>query len=119
MKTLLITLCLIGLFGGCKKDQPVPDNACTATNPLDVQWVKEITQSFTNCTCKHTLFQGTYRGQTVFFSLMNDPLCDGIFSATLHDCTGNVIRSYPSSLAEMEAFSKEVKIEKPLYVCKK
>lgn len=50
---------------------------------------------------------------------MNDPLCDGIFSATLHDCTGNVIRSYTSSLAEMEAFSKEVKIEKPLYVCKK
>lgn len=117
MKNHLIALTLLLLTISCRKDDLNIQNACTAANPLDVQWVKNLIKPLAHCSCTVTLFQGTYNGQPVYFTLINDPNCDAVFSAQLLDCLGKPVKTYSSSLQEMQAFQNEVTLGKPLYRC--
>jgi hypothetical protein len=110
-KSLLIFVFFI-LILSCEKS----DKVCNCNNPIeDLQWLKELKASFTNCSCQISIIQATYNRQTVFYPIMNDPLCDGIQQIILFDCSGNTIKTYP---AIDESFGNEVTNRKTIYICK-
>jgi hypothetical protein len=113
MKNLILIFATIVLIMSCEKH----DNTCKCDNPLDdLAWLKELKSSFTNCTCRMAIIQATYNEQTVFYSTMNDPLCDGFYPINLLDCNGNSIKVYEPTLGEN--FGNEVTDLKELYYCK-
>lgn len=113
MKKLILIFVVIVLTMSCEKN----DNTCDCKDPLeDLAWLNELKSSFTNCTCQMSIFQATYNNQTVFYAIMNDPLCNSNGSTVLSDCNGNSIKVYESPLGD--TFSNEVTDRKELYTCK-
>jgi len=111
MKNLVLILALLA-FAGCEKS----DKTCNCNNPTeDLPWLKELKASLTDCTCKVSIFEATYKDQTVFYTLMNDPLCDGIWPVVLLDCDGNQLKTYPSADQD---FTREVTNQSIVYSCK-
>jgi hypothetical protein len=93
------------------------DITCNCDNqPEDLAWFKELKSSFTNCSCRMSIIQATYKKQTVFYATMNDPLCDGYFPIVLLDCNGAGIKTYEPPLGEI--FNREVTNRKEIYSCK-
>ena len=110
-KSLLIFVTFI-LILSCEK----VDKVCNCSNPLeDLPWLKELKTSFTNCTCQMSIFQATYNKQTVFYSIMNDPLCNGYQQINLFDCSGIALKTYNTT---DQAFGNEVTNKKVIYICK-
>ena len=92
------------------------DKVCNCNNPLeDLPWLKELKASFSNCTCQISIIQATYSKQTVFYPIMNDPLCNSFQQINLFDCSGNTLKTYTTT---DQAFSSEVTNQKILYTCK-
>ena len=113
MKKTVFLLFAIIFFFSCEKY----DNTCNCKDPIeDLPWLKEVKTSFTNCICRLSIIQATYNDQTVFYSIMNDPLCDGYYPVFLRDCDGDTIKVYEPPL--LEAFSNEVIYRKTIYTCK-
>ncbi len=113
MKKLILIFVVIVLTMSCENN----DNTCDCNDPLeDLAWLNELKSSFTNCTCQMAIFQATYNNQTVFYAIMNDPLCNSNGSTVLLDCSGNSIKVYESPLGD--TFSNEVTDRKELYTCK-
>jgi uncharacterized lipoprotein YajG len=113
MKKIFLVFIAVVLITGCEKN----NNTCNCSNPLeDLAWLRELKSSFTNCTCRIAIMQATYDKQTVFYTIMNDPLCDGYFPVVLQDCTGAQVKVYgqPSG----DEFGNEVKDRRELYSCK-
>jgi len=74
------------------------DKVCNCSNPLeDLPWLKEIKASFTIVLVRYSIFQAAYNKQTVFYSLMNDPLCNSFQQINLYDCSGNNINTFNST----------------------
>ena len=113
MKKSLLTFVFFILIMSCEKS----DKVCNCNNPIeDLQWLKELKASFTNCSCQKSIIQATYNGQTVFYAIMNDPACNSINQPTnILDCSGNTIKTYPTI---DDTFLNEVTNRKSIYVCK-
>lgn len=112
MRNLALLLIILA-FAGCEKS----DKTCNCDNPTeDLPWLKEVKVSLTGCNCNVSIFQATYNDQTVFYTLMNDPLCDGVWPIVLHDCDGKQLKTYPSADQD---FSREVTNQSIIYSCKK
>jgi hypothetical protein len=62
-----------------------------------------------------SVIQGTYNKQTVFYTAMTDPLCDGGGSYTIFNCKGESIKSYAVG---DQTFFNEITDRKVLYRCK-
>ena len=119
MKTAILTLMISVVLLSCDKDENDIDtqNACNSDNPIeDISWIIEIKNSLTDCSCEISIIQGTYNGQTVFFTALTDPLCDGIDTPTLFDCNGNAIRTF--TMDDYQDFYNNVSRDKVLYRCK-
>jgi hypothetical protein len=111
-KALLISL-VIFMAVSCEKY----NNTCDCKNPLeDLPWLKDLKDSFTNCTCRISIVQAEYNHQTVFYSILNDELCDGIPTVILKDCSGNSLKTYANGWDE--TFTNEVKDRRIIYSCK-
>ena len=112
MKKLSFVLILLVLLLSCEKK----DTTCNCDNPLEeLSWLKELKGSITNCSCQVSIIQATYQKQTVFYPIMNDPLCNSYQVIALYDCTGSTIKSY--SLTD-QTFGDEVTERKTIYTCK-
>ena len=78
-------------------------------------WVSELK----NCTCKISIFQAEYNGETVFWQLMNDPLCQGVIAnIPVFNCLGEKILV----LEDFESwtnFTSKVSEIKIIYSCTK
>jgi hypothetical protein len=110
----IITAILLSFFMLSCDDSS--DSDCNASYPLEeLTWISDYKNSLSNCTCTVTIFEGKYLFQTVYFSLMNDPLCNSVFGTTLYNCQGKVIKSYGSG--DLIKFGNEVQIGKEIYVC--
>lgn len=119
MKKLLVVVHLLVLFSGCKKDTVASQNACTAAKPLEeVSWLK-TTKDGLKCTSivQYLIVKAMYQNQTVFYIQPVCPMCDIVFHITILNCEGKEIRTFTSSLAEMQAFDDEVKSRQVLYAC--
>jgi sulfur transfer protein SufE len=110
-------LLTISLIVGCGKDENASKTTCDLTNPIEeLQWLKEIKNSLTNCSCEMSILQGTYDDQTVFYVAMTDPLCNGIQTIVLNDCNGKIVKTINSG--EYQEFLAKIKNVKALYRCK-
>jgi hypothetical protein len=89
---------------------------CECNDPLtDLSWLRQVKNSLTNCFCETSIIQASYNKQTVFYLAMTDPLCDGIQTYVLLDCTGNTVKSYQSGDQAMDGRVTNLKV---LYRCK-
>jgi len=112
MKKLSFIIFSLVLLLSCEKN----DNTCNCNDPLkDLSWLKGIQTSFTNCSCEMSIIQATYNNQTVFYTAMTDPLCEGIYSIILFDCNGDTIKAYQPG---DQATYTEIANKKVLYRCK-
>jgi hypothetical protein len=92
------------------------DSDCNVSDPLEeLPWLMHYKNSLSDCACTVTIFEGKYFFRTVYFSLMNDPLCNSVFGTTLYDCHGKAIKSYGSG--DLTDFGKEVQIGDEIYIC--
>jgi hypothetical protein len=113
MKKLVLIFAAIVLIMSCEKH----DNTCGCDDPLqDLAWLNELKSSITNCSCQVSIFQATYNKETVFYAIMNDPLCNSFGQIVLLDCEGNSLKVYELPLGD--TFSNEVTDPKVLYTCK-
>ncbi|MBN2348640.1 MAG: hypothetical protein JXJ22_07385 [Bacteroidales bacterium] len=103
------------LFNSCSKDEiNIPE--CDVENPiLELNWLNEVKNSFTNCTCDISILQGEYKNKPVFFVMINDPVCNTIFEVTLWDCNGKTIKEYKPG--DIDKFNNEVSNTNVLYTC--
>ena len=109
-KLSFIFLFLILLLS-CEKKE----NTCNCDNPLEeLSWLKELKASFTNCSCQKSIIQATYQKQTVFYLIMNDPLCNSYQEIALCDCYGTIIKTF---LLTDQTFGDEVTGQKTIYTC--
>jgi hypothetical protein len=112
MKKLSFILVFLVLLLSCEKK----DKTCNCDNPTEeLPWLKELKASFTNCSCQISIIQATYQKQTVYYHIMNDPLCNSYQVIVLYDCTGTSIKTY--TLTD-QTFGDEVTERKTIYTCK-
>lgn len=96
----------------CEKDR----KNCNCNDPIeDLPWLKELKASFTNCSCQISIIQATYNKQTVFYQIMNDPLCNGYQQINLYDCAGAILKTY--NVTDLTS-GGEVTDQKVIYTCK-
>ncbi|SHF88691.1 hypothetical protein SAMN05444483_103105 [Salegentibacter echinorum] len=72
------------------------ENACTATNPLEVKWMQDLITEL-NCgeyACKVSILKSEYEEETVFYIQMTDPLCNGVDEIILYNCTGKKLKEF-------------------------
>ena len=112
MKKLSFIFLFLILFLSCEKKE----NTCNCDNPLeDLAWLKELKAGFVNCSCQVSIIQATYHKQTVFYSIMNDPLCNSYELINIIDCSGTAVKTY--TLTD-QTFNDEVTGRKTIYTCK-
>jgi hypothetical protein len=116
MRKLCFLIIIFLLPVQCSKNVKVTENACNTDNPLEnIDWLKAMKDSLTNCSCQISIVQGTYRNHPVFYLALTDPLCDGILIPTLLDCNGKVVKQYTE--ADINDFYYQVSIDTVLYRC--
>jgi hypothetical protein len=112
MKKVTLLFFAIILIMSCEKY----NNTCDCKNPLeDLAWLNDLKNSLTNCYCEVSIFQATYNKQTVFYSSMTDPRCNGVINIAITDCNGSVLKTYT---AIDDTFTNEVINRKVIYTCK-
>jgi len=109
-----IFICGLILIGCEKSENSIPD--CIVENPLEeLDWLKDVKNSLTNCTCQISILQGKYREKTVFYIMNTDPVCNSVFQVVLWDCNGNVVKKYKPG--QNDIFSGEVELVGNIYTC--
>ena len=86
-------------------------NACTAENPLDLEWMQDLITEL-NCgeyACKVAILKSEYEGETVFYTLVNDPRCNSVGVRHLYNCFGKKVKEFTDE--ESRAFSNNVERE--------
>ena len=116
MKNLIIILFLFtGLISCDSKEETAP--TCEFTDPLeDLAWLKEHKESLKDCDIQISIFQASYKNQTVFYSLITDPLANSVFGAALWNCEGEIVRTFDYN--ERDEFNELVTNTIVLYRCK-
>ncbi len=115
MKKLLTLVLLLFLFGCSKEDRY--KNSCNAETPFEMEWFSEWISDLQNCACTVSVFQAEYDGETVFWQMMTDPLCNGVIeNITVRCCIGcelTVLEDY-DALVE---FQQKITSMKIIYQC--
>jgi hypothetical protein len=115
MKNLLLLLCL-GIFAGCQDDKINEPLVCEWNGSFDdFPFMETMKESMTNCICVQSIFQATYKDQTVFYQAITDPRCDSIFAPTLYNCDGDVVRVFTAT--EYNEFFIVVTEREIIYSC--
>lgn len=93
MRRALLFIIAVILFR-CDDDHDVVSNACTLEDPMDAEWLQELKNSLTNCVCETSIIQGKYLDETVFYTMITDPVCSSVFAPTLYDCSGTIVKKF-------------------------
>ncbi|MDT0645958.1 hypothetical protein RM545_04590 [Zunongwangia sp. F260] len=106
MKNVLACLLFVsGIVTSCDYEDEAMDeinaqaelqNACTAENPLELEWMQELIAELHcgNYACKVAILKSEYAGETVFYIQMVDPLCFGFEKIDLYDCVGEKVKEF-------------------------
>lgn len=71
--------------------------------------------SLVNCTCDVSIFEAKYNNEVVYYKMMNDPLCNSVFSVTLRNYKGEAVKIY--GYQDVNIFANEVTDMEKLYTC--
>jgi len=108
---IIVALTLIS----CSSDES--DEACNAENPFEMPWMHEWIAELQNCACTISIFQADYKGEPVFWQLMNDPLCQSVITnVAVVNCLGEeilVLNNYD----DWVEFNKLVSDRRIIYAC--
>ena len=118
-KLILLTLFFSATIISCTNndDEVIADsqlqvqNACTAEKPLDLEWMQDLITEL-NCgeyACKVAILKSEYEGETVFYTLVNDPRCNSVGVRHLYNCFGKKVKEFTDE--ESRAFSNNVERE--------
>ncbi|WP_282018368.1 hypothetical protein [Salegentibacter mishustinae] len=118
-KLILLTLFFSATIISCTNndDEVIADsqlevqNACTAEKPLDLEWMQDLIIEL-NCgeyACKVAILKSEYEGETVFYTLVNDPRCNSVGVRHLYNCFGKKVKEFTDE--ESRAFSNNVERE--------
>ena len=118
-KLILLTLFFSTTIISCTNndDEVIADsklevqNACTAEKPLDLEWMQDLITEL-NCgeyACKVAILKSEYEGETVFYTLVNDPRCNSVGVRHLYNCFGKKVKEFTDE--ESRAFSNNVERE--------
>lgn len=111
-KLIYLLLILLGL-SACDTHKNSMAN-CDSKNPIeDLAWLKELKESLKDSDLEKTIYQASYKNETVFYLMITDPKVRLAFGVTLWDCEGKVIREFKSG--EYEEFNTQVLNEIDLY----
>ncbi|MCZ4695799.1 hypothetical protein DWB61_14015 [Ancylomarina euxinus] len=100
MKIITSVLILFLGFSSCDASKNVTSK-CEVQNPLeDVAWLKELKESLKDSDVGKTIYQASYKNETVFYVMITDPRVRLAFGVTLWDCEGKVIREFKSGESE-------------------
>ena len=104
----IITSVLILLLGFSSCDASKNDTSkCEVQNPLeDLAWLKELKESLKDSNLEKTIYQASYKKETVFYLMITDPRVRLAFGVTLWNCEGKVIREFKSG--EYKEFDTQV-----------
>lgn len=117
MKRTFILLITILFAASCGKDKNTNKSVCDLTDPIEeLSWLKEMKNTMTNCSCEMSIVQATYNNQTVFYTMMTDPLCNGVQTIILYDCEGKIVKTIAND--EIPSYKAEETNMKVLYRCK-
>lgn len=115
MKQCLLILLLI-CFLGCSKDK-TNNKECNPENPFEMKWMTEWIVDLQNCACTISIFQAEHEGETVFWQLMTDPLCQVVITdIAIHNCVGKEILII-ANYNDLIDFQKKVSNMKIIYNC--
>jgi hypothetical protein len=115
MLTRIVLLFVIIISFGCEDNNL--SKQCSAGETEVDELIDEIKASLNNCGCDISIIQGTYKGQTVFFTSITDPACNSIDTPTLYDCSGNVVRIFTASESDQKELTEKVSRDQVLYTC--
>lgn len=111
---LVVILSLSLLPVSCHKE----DNSVVETyvSVKDREWYRNLmTPCDENAICKTSIVKALFNGDTVYYTTLSGPLCDPVFSATLLNSDGEVVKTYWYS--EVSAFNREVTFIETTYRC--
>ena len=115
MKHTLFVILFIGILA-CSKEDRFKDG-CNPENPFEMEWMSEWIADLQNCACTVSIFQAEYKGETVFWQLMTDPLCQGVIEdVQVYCCIGCELLVLKTA-DDLFEFQKKVTDFKIIYNC--
>ena len=118
MKFKVAILFLMIFVSGCRKGE-INSDRCNPENPLEMQWMADWVGELHHCTCIISIFQAEFNGETVFWALMNDPLCQSVITdIEVYNCFGEQILTL-NNYEDWTVFNSEVTDLKIIYACPK
>ena len=115
MKRLVIII-ILACFLGCSKEDET-SNECNPENPFKMAWFSDWIADLQLCACTVSIFQAEYEGETVFWQLMTDPLCQGVIKDIQVYCCKGCELLILEDYDDLVLFQKEVKNMKIIYNC--
>ena len=105
---------LMVLLASCEKEG---GQVCELSDPLELEWITDLIIAVDeSCgTCQVSLFQATYKRESVFYTSMTAPGCSWVFSIDLFNCNGEFIKHFNSS--EQDEFFDKVSDRQKIYSC--
>ena len=90
---------------------------CNPENPFEMPWMQEWISELQHCVCTISIFQAEFNDETVFWQLMNDPLCQSVISnVPVVNCLGNEIMVL-EDYQDWVDFNEGITDRKIIYVC--
>jgi hypothetical protein len=87
--------------------------------PLNMEWFSEWIADLQQCACTVSIFQAEYEGNTVYWQLMTDPLCQGVIKdVQIYCCTGCELLVLTDN-NDLVEFQQKVENMKIVYNCHK
>lgn len=112
---VILSLYLLSLSVSCRKEDNSPGNK-TYVSVEDKEWYKNLMiPCDENAVCKTSIVKALFNADTVYYTTLSGPLCDPVFSATLLNSDGEVVKIYWYS--EVSAFNREVTFIETTYRC--
>ena len=100
--TLFLMLTMIVL--SCAEDTVI----CKTNEDVSSEWFTDLKNSLTNCSCELSIIRARYQNQTVYYTALTDPLCNGVNTPVLLNDEGKVIKTFTQSPEDQEDFNENV-----------
>jgi hypothetical protein len=107
---LLVSISAICLLA-CEKEKKI------STNVEGQEWYKNLMIPCNeNTICKTSIIKALYKKDTVYYTALVGALCDPVFTATLLNSNGEVVKVY-SGFSSKATFNEEVTYIETAYRC--
>lgn len=112
---IISSLILSFLFVSCQKEIHSSIEK-TYIKVEDKEWYRNLMIPCNeNTVCKTSIVKALFSGDTVYYTTLSGALCDPVFSATLLNVDGQVVKTY--WYTDISAFNKEVTFIQTTFRC--